>query len=81
MDFDSAVLDHVFEFARAALTAGERPVAALLVHTGKIVAEATDSVFASSDPTAYADRPDAADLHWEGCYCSLWGTYVSLWGK
>jgi tRNA(adenine34) deaminase len=65
--FDSTILDRVFEFAEAALMGGERPVSALLVRDGEVVATTTDAVFERSDPTAHAERIVISD------YCTANG--------
>ena len=77
---DADLLTRTFEVAEAALARGERPVAALLVYGGEVVAEATDAVFERSDPTAHAERVVISDycaahdcLHLRGyeLYCFI----------
>ncbi|MEM1126575.1 MAG: nucleoside deaminase [Bacteroidota bacterium] len=62
MTHDDNILAHAFKVAEEALIHGERPVAALLVRDGTIVAQATDAVFARSDPTAHAERVVISDF-------------------
>jgi tRNA(Arg) A34 adenosine deaminase TadA len=77
---DDDIVARMFDVAQAALAAGERPVAAVLVRDGAIVAEATDAVFGRSDPTAHAERVVVSDyctaqslLHLRGyeLYCFI----------
>lgn len=77
---DDDIVARTFELAETALAAGERPVAALLVRDGTVVAEAIDVVFARSDPTAHAERIVLSDyctgrglLHLRGhdLYCFI----------
>ena len=56
MLFDKSLLAYTHELAERALEEGERPVAALLVLHGNMVAESTDAVFKNTDPTAHAER-------------------------
>ena len=67
MTYDPDVLSRTFEVARMALARGERPVAALLVHGGDVVMEASDAVFSRRDPTAHAERVAISD------YCARTG--------
>ncbi|MEO0558956.1 MAG: nucleoside deaminase [Bacteroidota bacterium] len=80
MTYDANILARTFEVAQAALERGERPVSALLVYEGVILAEATDAVFERSDPTAHAERVVISDycrshgrLHLRGheLYCFI----------
>ena len=80
MSADQALMARAFRLAEAALARGERPVAALLVFEGAVVAEAGDAVFARSDPSAHAERVVISDhcaatgqLHLRGheIYCTI----------
>ncbi|MEM6337869.1 MAG: nucleoside deaminase [Bacteroidota bacterium] len=67
LPYDTDILIRTFTLAEEALTRGERPVSAVLVREGKVVAEATDAVFERSDPTAHAERIVISD------YCAATG--------
>ena len=80
MTYDADLLARTFGVVEAALARGERPVAALLVRGGAVVAEAADAVFARRDPTAHAERVVISDhcaaagrLHLRGheLYCFI----------
>ena len=62
LTYNTNLLARTFEVAETALHRGERPVAALLVHEGVVVAESADAVFERSDPTAHAERVVISDF-------------------
>src|ERR1700676_5642341 len=54
-DADISYMQLALEEARAAATAGEVPIGALLVHDGKILARSSNRTIRDCDPTAHAE--------------------------
>ena len=52
---DEALMRRAIALARAAIAAGQMPVAAVLARNGAIVAEAYNTVWRDTDPTAHAE--------------------------
>ena len=52
---DEAFLRRAIALAREAIAAGQRPVAAVIARDGAIVAEAHNTVWRDTDPTAHAE--------------------------
>ena len=55
MDADVTFMHVAVEEARAAATAGEVPIGALIVHDGKILARSGNRTIRDCDPTAHAE--------------------------
>jgi tRNA(adenine34) deaminase len=55
MDADVTFMHVALEEARAAATAGEVPIGALIVHDGKILARSGNRTIRDCDPTAHAE--------------------------
>ncbi len=55
-DFDREMMARALELARQAVNLGEIPVGAVIVHDGKVIAEAFNLRETTHDPTAHAER-------------------------
>ena len=54
-DRDRELIARTYELARSAVTAGDHPFGALLVHDGKIIAESKNTVETANDVTKHAE--------------------------
>ncbi len=81
-------MELAFEDARAAYAAGNRPVAALIVRDGEILARGRNTIYGDRDPSAHAEvaairaacrKLDTLELAGATLYCTLEPCPMCLW--